>query len=121
MRQGREYADYLRDMLTYSERAEGLIADLDLNGFLLDEAKFLAVVRALEIIGEAARHVPANVRRRWPEVPWRRMVAMRNKLIHEYFGVDPEVIWRTVREDLPALRAALAGLEEELNQDDADG
>ena len=121
MRKRREYADYLHDMLTYSERAEGLISGVDLNGFLSDEAKILAVVRALEIIGEAARHVPADVRRRWPEVPWRRIVAMRNKLIHEYFGVDPEVIWRTVRQDLPVLRAALAGLEEELDRENAGG
>ena len=74
------------------------------------------MVRALEIIGEAARHIPASNRRRFPQVPWQDMIAMRNELIHEYFGVDLEVLWRTVQEDLPqlsdAIRQALANIED---------
>jgi uncharacterized protein with HEPN domain len=74
-------------------------------------------VRALETIGEAARNIPASLRRRYPQVPWRDLVDMRNKLIHEYFGVDQEVLWRTVREDIPplcdAVRQMLAEMEGE--------
>ena len=77
---------------------------MDSLAFAADTRTNLAVVRALEIIGEAARHIPVRVRRRHPQVAWQDMVAMRNKLIHEYFGVDLEVIWRTVQEDLPPLR-----------------
>lgn len=105
----------------YSERAQSLAADVSFEGFLEDNGKSLAIVRALEIIGEAARHVPAGVRRRHPEVPWRRIVAMRNKVIHEYFGVDLEVVWRTVREELPALQAAVARIVEELEREHGHG
>ena len=72
--------------------------------FAVDRRTNLAVVRSLEIIGEATRHIPARTRRRFPQVPWQDMVAMRDKLIHEYYGVDLEVLWRTVQEDLPPLR-----------------
>ncbi|NVM57716.1 MAG: DUF86 domain-containing protein [Desulfobacterales bacterium] len=65
-------------------------------------------MHALEIIGEAARHLPKSVQQRYAEVPWQNIVGMRDVLIHGYFGVDCEVIWKTVQEDLPPLRAAVA-------------
>ena len=67
--------------------------------------KVFAVTRALEIIGEAARHVPGEVQAQYPEVPWADMIGMRNIVTHGYFGVDNEVIWRTVRDDLPPLHS----------------
>jgi uncharacterized protein with HEPN domain len=60
-----------------------------------------AVIHAFEIIGEAARQIPENVRKKNPEIQWREIAAMRNKLTHEYFGVNAEVVWRSVQEDLP--------------------
>lgn len=66
-----------------------------------------AVIRALEVIGEAAHRVPPSVRQRYAQVPWRNVIGMRNVLIHGYFGVDVEVIWKTVHESLPPLRAAV--------------
>jgi uncharacterized protein with HEPN domain len=63
----------------------------------------LAVVRALEILGEAAKRVPAEVRDKFPGVPWRAMAGIRDKLIHDYVNVNLEVVWKTVTEDLPAL------------------
>jgi uncharacterized protein with HEPN domain len=62
-----------------------------------------AVIRAFEIIGEAARQIPENVRQSHPKIQWREIAAMRNKLTHEYFGVNTKVIWRTVHEDLPVI------------------
>lgn len=62
-----------------------------------------AVIRALEVIGEAAKNVPAQLRKRYPSVPWRVVTGMRDKLIHGYFGVDLERVWETVRDDLPPL------------------
>jgi uncharacterized protein with HEPN domain len=70
--------------------------------------KTLAVIRALEVIGEAARHIPGTLREKYADVPWEDMVGMRSKLIHDYFGVDLNVVWRTVHEDLPPLRDAVA-------------
>jgi uncharacterized protein with HEPN domain len=74
-----------------------------LDQFFEDEKTSYAVVRALEIIGEAARKIPEEVRASIPELQWREISAMRNKLTHEYFGINMKVVWRTVREDLPPL------------------
>jgi uncharacterized protein with HEPN domain len=89
---------------------------MDFSTFSTDRRTNLAVVRALEIIGEATRHVPKSIRRRYPDVPWQDMAAMRNKLIHEYFGVDLEVLWRTIQEDLPPLCEAIQQVIDELGE-----
>jgi uncharacterized protein with HEPN domain len=108
MKARRDYTDYLRDILEYAEKAERFVEGLDFQAFERNEEKTLAVVRALEVIGEAARHIPGTLRAEYPGVPWEDMVGMRSKLIHDYFGVDLKVVWRTVQEDLPLLRDAVA-------------
>ena len=62
------------------------------------------MVRALEIIGEAAKHVPASIRKRYPELPWKAMAGMRDKVAHRYFGVDLEIVWKTVKEEIPRIQ-----------------
>jgi len=99
----REYDDYLRDMLENAEKALSFIQGLDYDGFCKDDKALYAVIRALEIIGEAARQIPEDVREANPEIQWREIAAMRNKLTHEYFGVNTKVVWRTVEEDLPVI------------------
>lgn len=108
MTKDRTYVDYLRDMLEAAEKAEHFVAGMDFAAFKGDEKTAFAVVRALEIIGEAARHIPEPLRKRYPKVPWEDIVGMRNIVVHGYFNVDLEVIWRTVQDDLPPLRASLA-------------
>lgn len=110
----RDYTDFLRDILEYSEKAERFVEEIDFQAFEGNEEKTLAVIRALEVIGEAARHVPGSLRSQYPEVPWEDMTGMRNILIHDYFGVDLKVVWRTVKEDLPPLRAAVARMLDDL-------
>lgn len=109
-------ADYLQHMLQAIERAFAHIADVpDASAFEADAKSQDSVVRTIEIIGEAANKItqadPAFVALH-PEIPWQLMRAMRNKIIHDYFEVDYEVVWRTVKNDLPNLamkvRAALA-------------
>ena len=68
-----------------------------------NEEKGLAVIRALEVIGEAARNIPKPIRKKYPNIPWDEMTGMRDKLIHDYFGVNLEVVWRTVKEDLSSM------------------
>ena len=99
----REYEDYLRDMLENAEKALSFVQGMDYDGFCTDDKAVYAVIRAFEIIGEAARQIPENVRQSNPEIQWREIAAMRNKLTHEYFGVNTKVIWRTVHEDLPII------------------
>lgn len=99
----RVYKDYLRDMLENAEKALSFTQGLDFEEFCKDEKTLYAVIRALEIIGEAARQIPEDVRDDYPRIQWREIMGMRNKLTHEYFGVNAEVIWRTVQEDLPVI------------------
>lgn len=114
MRPQRSYRDYLRDILQAAEEALDFVQGMEFSNFSSDRKTNLAVVRALEVIGEAARHIPQRARRRHPQVSWQDMVAMRNKLIHGYFGVDLEVLWRTVQVDLPPLRDEIRGMLAEM-------
>ena len=82
-----------------------------------DEKTLPAVVRALGVIGEAAKRIPRDFRDRHPSIPWRGMTEMRDKVIHEYFGVDAAVVWRTVREDLPLLRESIAQVLSDLKME----
>ena len=116
MRSKREYIDYLQDMLEASAKALQFVRDVDLEAFSKNEEKVFAVIRALEIIGEAAKNIPKSIRGRYQEIPWEDIVGMRNKVIHGYFGVDIEVIWKTVQEDLPLLQATLTRIFEDLKK-----
>lgn len=116
MRARREVRDYLQDILDYSANAQQFLAGVDFEAFRANEEKILAVVRALEVVGEAAWQLPAAVRDNYPMVPWQDAIAMRNKLIHDYFGVDLEVVWNTVHEDLPPLREAISRMLTDLEQ-----
>lgn len=76
--------------------------------------KIYAVSRAVEIFGEAAKHIPTRLRQQYPQVPWRDVAEMRDKLSHEYFGVINRILWDTVQNDLPPLQEALQQMLSEL-------
>lgn len=104
--------DALADMLEASSKARSFVEGLSFEAFCDDARTQYAVIRALEIIGEAARRVPPDFRAAHPEFPWREMTGMRDKLIHGYFGVSLEVVWRTLQRDLPPLQSLLEALRE---------
>ena len=91
------------------------VGDLSTEEFTRDTKTAFAVIRALETIGEAAKHIPDHIRARSPGIPWRLITGMRDKLIHSYSGVDFEVVWRTVRKELQPLRSQI---EELLSSDE---
>jgi uncharacterized protein with HEPN domain len=100
----REFLDYLGDIRDAVVKARQFVAGMTYEQFAADEKTAFAVVRCLEIIGEAARKIPEAVRTRYPQVAWREMTGMRDVLIHDYFGVNLRVVWNTVQNDLPPLK-----------------
>lgn len=100
---GRVYIDYLNDILDSIVNIKSFLQDKDLPSFQVDTKTQYAVIRALEIIGEASKKIPKEWKEKYPHIPWRFMAGMRDKLIHDYFGVDTEVVWNTATQDILVL------------------
>jgi len=109
----RDWRIRIEDILEAASAITRYVEGLSYERFAEDRKTVDAVVRNLEVIGEASTYVPGDVRTRFPDVPWADMADMRNVLIHEYFGVDLPILWKTVTVDLsavlPALRRVLGG------------
>lgn len=99
-----EFLDYINDIVEAMDDATSFIKDKQYDFFVKDRKTVYAVIRALEIIGEAVKHIPTTVRKRYPQIPWKDMAGMRDKVIHEYSAVDLKRVWRTTTEDIPKLK-----------------
>ena len=95
---------YIEDILNNMRRAEEFMAGLSSEEFGKDVKSLYAVLRCLEVIGEAAKNVPPDMRAKYRFIPWKDMAGMRDKVIHFYFGVNTEKVWLTVKEDIPRIR-----------------
>ena len=100
----------VQDILDAIDRIASYVAGMDYEHFLTDRKTQDAVTRNIEIIGEAARALPEDFKERHADVPWSEIVAMRNVIVHQYFGILPEVVWDVVKNELPVLRSQIAGL-----------
>jgi len=99
----REWRFYVDDMIRFAEKVVAYTAGLDHNAFVANALVYDANRRNLELIGEAATHVPGPVRQAHPQVPWRMIIATRNRLIHAYLGIDNDTLWSIAVTDVPAL------------------
>lgn len=100
----RVYKDYLNDIKTSIAEIQEFTGDMSFEGFSSDRKTSHAVTRCFEIIGEAVKNIPNQLKTRYPGIPWREMAGMRDKMIHEYFGVNLEIVWQTIEEDIPLLK-----------------
>jgi uncharacterized protein with HEPN domain len=110
----REWRFYLDDMIGFAEKVIVYTRGLDQNGFVAGGLTYDATLRNLELIGEAAMHIPAGIRDAHVAIPWRQIIAIRNRLIHGYLGIDNDTLWSIVCDDIPALLAKLRKLKEQI-------
>jgi uncharacterized protein with HEPN domain len=100
-REGRTYIHYLEDMHEAMRRIRNYTDGLTFDEFTSSTLKMDAVIRNLEIIGEASKNVPDSLKNKYPEIPWRSMYGLRNYMVHEYFGIDYDNIWKIIKVELP--------------------
>lgn len=112
----RDHRDYLEDICKAARKALQFVEGIAYEDFSGDEKTVYAVVRALEIVGEATKRIPQDIRDRYPQVPWRSMAGIRDKLIHDYVSVNLEVVWKTLTEDLPPLLLMIGRVIDETPQ-----
>jgi uncharacterized protein with HEPN domain len=106
----RRYIDFLQDIVDNLEKAETFVEGMDFEEFLEDEKTRYSLICAFEIVGEAAKKVPTAVRQRNSRVPWKDMAGMRDRLIHGYFGIDNEIVWKTAKEFAPQIRSEIEAI-----------
>jgi uncharacterized protein with HEPN domain len=113
----REWRFYIDDMIGFGEKVLSYTKGLDQIGFLNHDLTYDATLRNLELIGEAATRIPEEVRQQYPQVPWRLIIATRNRLIHAYLGIDEDTVWSIIQENVPELLELLKAIRGEKKVD----
>jgi uncharacterized protein with HEPN domain len=106
----RELGDYLTDIFNAITEVDEFIRDMNFTDFEHDRKTVNAVIRSLEVLGEATKHIPASFRNSHPDIPWSKMAGMRDVLIHDYMGVDLLTVWKVAKERLPLIRPTVKRL-----------
>jgi len=103
----RDISLYLKDVFEHMKHAEAFIENLTQEEFIKDKKTSYAVVRCIEIIGEAVKNIPDDVRGEYPDIPWKKMAGMRDKISHFYFGIDMKKVWLAVKRDIPEIKPSI--------------
>ena len=110
MREKREYGDYINDMLDSIKNTVEFTRGMNYEKFFRDTKTNLATIRCLEILGEAAKNIPEGIRDKHNDIPWKKIIGLRNRVAHEYFGIDLKLVWNIVSEELPKLKLLILKL-----------
>lgn len=106
----------VKDILECIERIEEYVGDMDYEKFIQPSQTFDAIIRRLEIIGEASKYIPKDIREKYKEIPWKQIVGMRNRITHAYFGIDSKIVWKIIKEEFPQLKPKIKKIKEELEK-----
>jgi uncharacterized protein with HEPN domain len=112
----REWRFYLDDMLSFAEKVLAYSEGFEREAFFSDSMRYDATVRNLELIGEAATRIPEAVRNAHPEIPWRLIIATRNRLIHGYLGIDKDTLWSIIQDEIPTLLQILRKVQDDVQR-----
>jgi len=112
----KDYRDYVEDILTAINEIDDFVKGVTFEDFRKDKKTTNAVIRSMEVIGEAAKNIPKTLREKYKSVPWTKMAGMRNKLIHEYASVDLEIVWQAIKEDFPSVKQLIAEILKKLER-----
>jgi len=103
----RNHKLFVKDILDCMEKIDEFIGSMNFEIFIEDDKTKSAVVRKLEIIGEAAKNIPREIRQKYKELPWTDMAGMRDKIAHFYFGIDYSIVWKVIKERLPEIKPVI--------------
>ncbi len=112
----RDYRLFIEDILDCIEKIDEFVGNMDFDEFFRDDKTRSAVVRKLEIIGEASKNVPKRIREKYKELPWSDMARMRDKITHDYFGINYKIVWNVIKERLPEIKPVIHKILEELEE-----
>jgi len=117
MKKERDVRLYLDDILEAIDKIERYTEGLNFEQFRKDDKTGDAVVRNFSVIGEAVKNIPPGVRKKYPDIPWKIIAGMRDKLVHEYFGIRYDVVWETIELRLPSLRVAIKQILDKMDKE----
>jgi len=116
MKNQRDYLDYLNDIYDSINKGIEFISEMSYEDFSKDEKTQFALIRVIEVIGEASKKIPSEIKIQSQEIPWREISGMRDLLVHDYFGVNIQVVWETAKNDLPELKVKIQRLLQDLSK-----
>ena len=112
----RDYRLFIEDISECINKIEEFVGNMDFDEFFGDDKTRSAAVRKLEIIGEASKNIPKRIREKYKELPWNDMAKMRDKITHDYFGINYKIVWNVIKERLPEIKPVIHKILEELEE-----